>query len=283
MRAPGAGAPGAASGASLLAVRICVLVKEVPDVTVRKRIDPSTGRLDRTGDGRLNPYDAHAVEAAVVLRERRTLPVQEIVAVTMGPPSAARVLQQALARGADRAIHLTDPALAGSDLNGTAHALACVLARAAPDLVVAGQQSDDGECYALACAVAEHLGLPPLSQVVEIAGAEGGLACRRQAEYGYDEVSIALPAVISVAEGINEPRYPSLKGIMAARAKPVETVSAAQAGVDLGRVGHANARALCFEFADPAPREPGRVIEGADPDAAVRAILEWLDERGLAA
>ena len=258
-----------------------MLVKEVPAVTVRMGIDPDTGRLQREDEGRLNPYDAHAVEAAVGLRERGEPPVQEVVAVTMGPPSAARVLQQVLSRGADRAIHLTDPGLAGSDLNGTAYALATVLAREAFDLILLGQQAADGECYAMVAAVAEHLGLPSLSQVVELDAGAAGLACRRQGEYGYDRVELALPAVISVAEGINEPRYPSLKAIMAARGKRVDVVSAADAGIDADRVGHANARALCERFTPPAPRPPARVIDGADPDAAVQAILDWLDERRL--
>lgn len=259
-----------------------MLVKEVPDVTAPRRIDPDTGRLDRSGEGRLNPYDAHAIEAAVGLRERGA-GAGEVVAVSMGPPSAARILQQALSRGADRSIHLTDPALAGSDVNGTAYALSRVLARESPDLVLLGQQADDAECYAVAAAVAEHLALPSLSQVVSIRVADGRLECRRQAEYGYDDVSIELPAVIAVAEGINEPRYPSLKAIMAARAKPAEILSAEQAGVGFERVGHANARALCTDFTPPPERPPARLIDDADPEAAVRAIVAWLDERRLLA
>ena len=263
-------------------VRICVLVKEVPDVTAPRRIDPGTGRMDRSGEGRLNPYDAHAIEAAVGLRERGA-GVEEVVAVSMGPPTAARILQQALSRGADRSIHLTDPLLAGSDLNGTAHALSRVLARQSPDLILLGQQADDAECYAVAAAVAEHLGLPSLSQVVSMQVVGGRLECRRQAEYGYDDVSIELPAVIAVAEGINEPRYPSLKAIMAARANPAEALSGEEAGVRPDRVGHGNARALCTDFGPPPARPPARVIEDTDPEAAVRAIVAWLDERRLLA
>ena len=260
-----------------------MLVKEVPDVTVRARIDPDTGRLDRGGEGRLNPYDAHAIEAAVGLRERRELPVREIVVVTMGPASAARIQRQALSRGADRAVHLTDPLLAGSDLNGTAYALARVVAEEDCDLVLCGQQAADADCYAMGAAVAEHLDLPSVSQVIELRAAGDALRCRRQGEYGYDQVEVVLPAVVSVAEGINEPRYPSLKALMAARDKPVQVRSVAEARIAPGRVGHANARALCERFTPPPPRPPARVIDGADPDETVRAILEWLEERRLLA
>lgn len=259
-----------------------MLVKEVPDVTAPRRIDPGTGRLDRSGEGRLNPYDAHAIEAAVGLRERGVV-VDEVVAVSMGPPSAARILQQALSRGADRSIHLSDPVLAGSDLNGTAHALSRVLAREAPDLVLLGQQSADADCYSLAAAIGEHLGAPSLSQVVEMDPRDGRLSCRRQAEYGYDRVSVELPAVIAVAEGINEPRYPALRAMMAARTKPLETLTAEQAGVESSRVGHASARALCTSFTPPPQRAAGQLIDDPDPDAAVRAMVDWLETHRLLA
>ena len=190
---------------------------------------------------------------------------------------------EALSRGADRAIHLSDPVLAGSDLNGTANALAQVLSREAFDLVLFGQQAADGECYAMGAAIAEHLGVPSLSQVIELRCGEGALSCRRQGEYGYDRVAVGLPAAISVAEGINEPRYPSLKAIMAARGKRVDVMSAADAGIEPDRVGHARARALCGRFTPPPPRPPAQVLDGADPDATVRAIVEWLEERRLLA
>ena len=280
-RASGRGSPGGA--ASLLGVRIGVLVKEVPAVSAPKRIDPATGRLDRAGEGRLNPYDGYAIEAAVGLRERAEAPVEEVVAITMGPQSAGRVLQQALARGADRAIHLSDPWLAGSDLNATSYALARVLAPEAFDLILLGQRAADGECYAMVAAIGEHLGVPSLSQVTELSPAAGVLHCRRQGEYGYDRVTLTLPAAISVAEGINEPRYPSLKAIMGARGKRVDVVSAAAAGIDPARVGHAHARALCARFTPPPPRAPAEVIEANDPDEAVRAIVDWLEHRRLLA
>ena len=213
-------------------MKICVLVKEVPDAAVEKRIDPATGRMDRSGEKNLNPYDTHAIEAAMQIREGGVVPVEEIVAVTMGPESAVRALHKAVSLGADRSIHLSDEAVAGSDVAATGYALAETLRRENPDLVLLGQQSDDGECYAIGAVVAEHLGMPSLTQVIKMDIEGDKLRCERQAEYGYDTVEVTLPAVISVGDAINEPRYPSLKAIMGAKKKPLETVSAADVGID---------------------------------------------------
>ncbi len=125
---------------------------------VEKRIDPSTGRLDRSGEKNLNPYDTHAIEAAMQIKEGGAVPVEEIVAVTMGPESAVRALHKAVSLGADRSVHLSDAALAGSDVAATGYALAQVLKRESPDLVLLGQQSDDGECYTIGAVVAESPG-----------------------------------------------------------------------------------------------------------------------------
>src|SRR5487761_1536318 len=116
-------------------MKICVLVKEVPDAAVEKRINPSTGRMDRSGERNLNPYDTHAIEAAMQIKEGGVLPVEEIVAVTMGPETAIRALHKAVSLGADRSVHLTDAALAGSDVAATGYALAQALRREAPDIV----------------------------------------------------------------------------------------------------------------------------------------------------
>src|SRR5205085_5337090 len=141
------------------------------------------------------------------------------------PESAKRALTKAVSLGADRSVHLTDDALAGSDVNGTGYALAQALASETPDLVLLGQQSDDGECYTIGAVVADHLKMPSLTQVIKIDVEDGKLRCERQAEYGYDTVLVSFPAVISVGDAINEPRYPSLKAIMGAKKKPLESVS----------------------------------------------------------
>jgi electron transfer flavoprotein beta subunit len=262
-------------------VKICVLVKEVPDVAVHKRIDPSTGRIDRSGEKNLNPYDTHAIEAAVSLREGGVVEVSEIVAVTMGPPSAVRALHKAVSLGADRSLHLSDEQLAGSDVAATGYALATVLGRERPDLVLLGQQSDDGACYTIGAVVAEHLRMPSLTQVISMRLADDGVICERQAEYGYDTVQVSFPAVISVGDAINEPRYPSLKAIMGAKKKQLDTLGIADAGIDAGRVGSNGSKVICGDFKPPPQKPRGTVIEDADTDATVAAIVDWLDERKL--
>ncbi len=262
-------------------MKICVLVKEVPDAAVEKRMDPHTKRLDRSGAANLNPFDTHALEAAARLREGGAVAVEEIVAITMGPPSAVRILHKAVSLGADRSIHLTDPALENSDCCATGYALARVLERESPDLVLLGQQSDDGECYAVGAIVADHLRMPSLTQVIKLEVWQGRVRCERQAEYGYDTVELDLPAVISVGDAINEPRYPSLKAIMGARAKPLETLSIAEAGIDPWRVGTKGSKTAVAAIKDPPEKSPGEVFEDEDTDETVRRVIAWLEERKL--
>jgi electron transfer flavoprotein beta subunit len=262
-------------------LKICVLVKEVPDAAVAKRIDPATGRMDRSGEKNLNPYDTHAIEAAMQLREGGAIEVDEIVAVTMGPQSAVRALHKAVSLGADRSLHLTDESLAGSDVAATGYALSQVLTKEAPDLVLLGQQSDDGECYTIGAVVADHLRMPSLTQVIKIDVQDGGLRCERQAEYGYDTVQVNLPAVISVGDAINEPRYPSLKAIMGAKKKPLETFDTSSAGIDSSLVGEVGSRVQCGDFHDPPAKAAGQIIEDEDTTETVEKIVAWLEERKL--
>jgi electron transfer flavoprotein beta subunit len=262
-------------------MKICVLVKEVPDAAVRKRIDPSTGRMDRGGERTLNPYDTHAIEAAMVIREGGAVAVEEIVAVTMGPEGAVRALHKAVSLGADRSLHLCDDALAGSDVAATGYALALALRREAPDLVLLGQQSDDGECYTVGAIVADHLQMPSLTQVIKLDVGDGLLRCERQAEYGYDTVEVDFPAVISVVDAPPKPRYPSLKAIMGAKKKPLETLSAEDLGIDVSRVGGEGSAARWSGAKEPPRKAAGQIIEDEDSDATVAAIVAWLDERKL--
>src|SRR5947199_7367138 len=264
-------------------MKICVLVKEVPDAAVDKRINPSTGRLDRSGEKNLNPFDTHAIEAAMQLKEGGALDVDEVVAVTMGPETAVRALHKAVSLGADRSVHLTDEALAGSDVVATGYALAQALKAENPDIVLLGQQSDDGECYTIGAVVADHLGMPSLTQVIKIDVNEGSLRCERQAEYGYDTVDVQLPAVISVGDAINEPRYPSLKAIMGAKKKPLDTKSAGDVEIDSSRVGEGGSKTAVLSINPPPEKQAGEIIEDEDTDETVQKIVAWLDERKLLA
>jgi electron transfer flavoprotein beta subunit len=263
-------------------LKICVLVKEVPDAAVEKRMDPSAMRLDRSGEKNLNPFDTHAIEAAMQIKEG--LPegtVDEVVAVTMGPESSVRALHKAVSLGADRSVQLTDDALAGSDVCASGYALGQVLKREQPDLVLLGQQSDDGECYTMGAVVADHLQMPSLTQVIQIDVSDGKLRCERQAEYGYDTVEIELPAVISVGDAINEPRYPSLKAIMGAKKKPLDTKAIGDAGIEPDRVGESGSRTAVLELKPPPEKEAGEIIEDEDTNETVEKIVAWLDERKL--
>jgi electron transfer flavoprotein beta subunit len=263
-----------------LNLKICVLVKEVPDAAVNKRIDPETKRLDRSGEKNLNPFDTHALEAAMQVKEGGA-DVDEIVAVTMGPDSAVRALHKAVALGADRSVHLSDAALEGSDVAATGLALAKVLESESPDLVLLGQQSDDGECYTIGAVVADHLKMPSLTQVIDMKVEGDTLTLERQAEYGYDTVEVALPAVISVGDAINEPRYPSLKAIMGAKKKPLDTKAIGDVGIEAGQVGEDGSRTTVLELKPPPAKEAGEIIEDEDTNETVEKIVAWLDERKL--
>src|SRR4029077_19859774 len=192
--------------------------------------------------------------------------------------SAVRALHKAVSLGADRSVHLTDPALAGSDVAATGYALAQTLRRESPELVLLGQQSDDGECYTIGAVVAEHLGMPSLTQVIKMDVDSDSLRCERQAEYGYDTVQVNLPAVISVGDAINEPRYPSLKAIMGARKKPLETVASGDIGIDASMVGEEGSQVNCGEFRDPEAKPGGQIIEDEDTNETVEKIVAWLEE-----
>jgi electron transfer flavoprotein beta subunit len=260
-------------------VKIAVCVKEVPSATSHKRLDPATNRLDRSGDTEPNPFDMHALEEAIRIREGGA-DVSEIVAVCMGPETAQRVLTKALALGADRALLVTDPALAGSDIAGTAYVLATALGREDADLVILGQQASDADCYVMAAAVADHMRRPLVTQVADLELDGSKLRAKRQAELGYDLIEAPLPAVISVSDAINTPRLPSIKAIMGAKRKPLETVSAADLGLDTGRAGGDGAQSVVRSISPPPPKNEGVKIEDAGGDAADK-VVALLAERGL--
>jgi electron transfer flavoprotein beta subunit len=251
-------------------MKIAVCIKQVPEGS--RRIDPETKRLDRSGEGALNPFDANAVEEALRLKDAGG--EGEIVLVSLGPAKAQDALRKALAMGADRAVLVSDEAAAGADLVATSAALAKALERESADLILFGQQANDSDGAVLWAAVADRLRLPVVSQAAEITHADGKLTVKRQTEFGYDVIEAPLPAVIAVSDAINEPRYPSLKGIMGAKSKPQETLSLADIGVD-----GLESRTEVYALNDPPARGDSRKVE--DDGNAAQAVLDFLAEKRL--
>lgn len=258
-------------------MKIAVCVKQVPGSGAPRRISPDTRRLDRSVEAELNPFDLNAIEEA--LRIVEAVGGGEIVLVSMGPERAVEALRKGLAMGADRTVLVSDEAAAGSDLVATSLVLAGVLQRESPDLVLFGQQASDSDGAVLWAAVAERLRLPCVSQVSELTVADGKVTAKRQTEFGYDRIEAPLPAVVAVSDAINEPRYPSLKGIMGAKKKPQETLTLADLGIDPALAGEAGSKTEVYALNPPPPR--GASIRIEDDGMAAEKIVEFLAERKL--
>jgi electron transfer flavoprotein beta subunit len=256
-------------------MKIAVCVKSVPEGN--SRIDPGTHRLDRSGEGALNAFDANAIEEALQLKDATG--EGEVVLVSLGPAKAQDALRKALAMGADRAVLVSDETAAGSDLVATSSVLAKALEREGADLILFGQQARDSDGAVLWAAVADRLRLPVVSQAAEITHDGGKLTVKRQTEFGYDVIEAPLPAVVAVSDAINEPRYPSLKGIMGAKSKPQETMSLAELGVEPERAGEPGSRTEVYALNDPPARGDSRKIE--DDGNAAQAIIDFLAEKRL--
>jgi electron transfer flavoprotein beta subunit len=255
--------------------RIAVCVKHVPDG--RLRIEPDSKRLDRSGPGELNKVDKNAIEEALRLKAGHDA---ELVVVSMGPQEAKESLRTALALGADRAVLISDPSAAGSDLVATTRVLAAALEREEPDLVLFGQQTSDGGGALLWAAVAERLRRPFASQAAELTVDEHAVKVTRQTEFGDEVIEAPLPAVVSVSDSINEPRYTSLKGMMGAKKKPLEVLTLADLGLPVGEAGDAGSKTTVLGLADP----PGRIhaMKVKDEGDAARIIVDLLVEKQLA-
>ena len=253
-------------------MKIAVCVKAVPDAATGRKLDPATGRLDRSGDLAVSDFDLHPVEEA--LRVRDAAGDGEVVVLSLGPAGAADALRKTLAMGADRSVLVSDPGFEGADLVTTAHALAGALRREEADLVLFGQQASDSDGAVLWGAVAERLRLPVASQASELQLGGSSVTVKRQTEYGYDCIETPLPAVVAVSDAINEPRYPSLKGIMGAKSKPQETVSLADLGVSNG-----GAKTTVIGLNPPPPRGDSQKIE--DDGSAAEQLVAFLQEKKL--
>ena len=253
-------------------MNIVVLVKQVPDTWAERKLSDSDKTLDRASvDVVMNEIDEYAVEEALRIKEAQGA---EVTIVTMGPERALETIRKALSMGADKAVHLTDPALHGSCAIQTSYAIAKVLETLEYDLVLLGSESTDARLAIMAPLLSERLGLPQLSGARKVTADGSTVRIERQTENGYDVVEAAMPAVISVVEKINEPRYPSFKGIMAAKSKPLTTLALADAGIEADKVGLANATSQVSEFSNRPPRQAGQIVK--DEGDGGTKIVEFL-------
>ncbi|MGH4025844.1 MAG: electron transfer flavoprotein subunit beta/FixA family protein [Pseudonocardiaceae bacterium] len=254
-------------------MNIVVLIKQVPDTWSDRKLADSDHTLDRgSADAVIDEINERAVEEALKIKEAGE---GEVTVVTMGPDRATDAIRKALSMGADKAVHLSDEALHGSCAVQTARALAKVIGTLGDvDLVIAGNEATDGTVGAVPAMVAEVLGLPELTHARTITVADGKVTVERETDDAITVLQAALPAVVSVNEKINEPRYPSFKGIMAAKKKPVAALSLSDVGLDPSEVGLAGATSTVTGSAPRPPREAGQVITD-DGDGAAK-LAEYL-------
>ncbi len=261
-------------------MKIVVTVKLVPDTNADKRIDPATKRLVRSGvETVINPFDEYAIEAALQLKEQLN-DGSTVTIVSMAPESGREIVRKALAMGADNAVMLSDPGFAGSDVWGTAYALAAAIRKGGFDLVLTGTQSTDANTGELPGALAEYLGVPGLTYARKITYADGRIRAERETETGYQRVSAPLPALVSISKSAAEPRYASLKGIMGAKKKDIARLSVADLELTKA-VGADGAKVELVELTAPSARAAGRSVTAADAVDGARQILEFLQARKL--
>ncbi|TKV61467.1 electron transfer flavoprotein subunit beta/FixA family protein [Nakamurella flava] len=251
---------------------ITVLVKQVPDTWGERKLVPDTWVIDRdASDAVIDEIDSRGVEAALQLVEEHG---GEVTVLTMGPDRATETLRKALAMGADKAVHVVDDALAGADAVQTSAVLAAAISTLGADLVITGNESTDGRTGALAAMLAERLGRPQVTAVRKLTIDGSTVVAERVHDTGWSEVSAQLPAVVSVTEKINDPRYPNFKGIMAAKKKPVQTLTVADLGLDPASVGGAASATQPVDGAAKPPRTAGEKV--ADDGSAGTKVAEFL-------
>jgi electron transfer flavoprotein beta subunit len=256
-----------------MAVNVVVCVKQVPDTTARKEFLPDN-RVNRAGvENVINPFDEYAIEEALRLKESQG---GTVTILTMGPPSAEDSIRKALAMGADAGVLVTDPALEGSDAWSTALVLSRALGRLEFDLVMTGMESTDARTGLVPAALAEQLNLPSLTYASRVEVVDGKVRVNRQIAGGYQEVEAAYPAVVSVVKGVNEPRYPSLKGIMAAKRKDIQKLGLGDLDMTPDAAGKTGEKARAVEVAPRPEKAAGEVIKPDSPEAAAKAIADFL-------
>jgi electron transfer flavoprotein beta subunit len=256
-------------------MNIVVCVKQIPDPAEPGQLDPETKTLKRDSKLILDESDSYGVEMALQLADASG--EGEVTLVSMAPNNEVSGLRTALAMGAAKAILISDEALAGSDALSTAKVLAKAIERVdGVDLVLAATESTDGYTGTVPAQIAELLGLPSVTFAKHIEVGDGAAEVQRQTEQGFDEVTVPLPAVVSVTAGVVEPRYPSFKGIMAAKNKPVDEVTMADLGLAADDVGWAGADQEIVDISPAPERESGEIIE--DEGDAHERIVAFLDE-----
>ncbi|MBO0729446.1 MAG: electron transfer flavoprotein subunit beta/FixA family protein [Acidimicrobiaceae bacterium] len=256
-------------------MNVVVCVKQIPDPANPGKLSPDTKTLVRDGKLILDDSDSYGVEMALQLVDKAG--GGEVTLVSMAPGGETSGLRTALAMGAAKAILVSDDTLAGSDTLGTAKVLAAAIKRAEPDLVIAATESTDGYTGTLPVQVAEILGMPSVSFAKQVEITDGTVKAERQTESGYDEVSVPLPALVTVTAGVVEPRYPSFKGIMAAKGKPVEELKVGDLGLDAGEVGWSGARQEIVSVEPAEARQAGEiVVDEGDAHERIVAFLENL-------
>lgn len=256
-------------------MNIVVCIKETPSTTSEKRFGPDMRLERRREDAIPNPFDEYAIEEG--LRQQEKHPDSTVTILCMGPSTAGETIRKTLAMGGDRGVLVTDPALLGSDAIGTARVLAAALQKIGFDLVIFGSAAADAYGGVVPSAVAEFLGMPLLSYASKL-DIEGGAAkIERQAEIGYQTVAAAMPALVSVVKAINEPRYPSMRGIMASKKKPLDTFTLIDLGLDPATVGGAAARERAVSAEKVSTQRKGEIFVGND--GAAERVLNFLIEQ----
>lgn len=259
-------------------MKIAVLVKQVPDTAGDRRLDPADWTVDRTGtEPVLDEISAKAVELGLRLTDEHG---GTVTLVTMGPGSATETLRKALAMGAADAIHVTDETLAGSDMMATSATLAAAVGPGQYDLVIAGNESTDGRGAAVPAMVAERLGLPVITSARRLTVDAGTITAERVLDGGWAAVSVALPAVVTVHEKVGEPRYPTFKGIMAAKKRPIAIRSIAELGLDRTRLGATGSATVVLDGTPRPPRSTGRRL--TDDGTAGAQIGRFLSDAQFA-
>jgi electron transfer flavoprotein beta subunit len=253
-------------------MNIVVLVKQVPDSGSERTLDSQDFTVARaSADNVINEMDEYAIEEALLVRDREG---GEVTVLTVGPDSATDAIRKALSMGADKAVHVSDEAIHGSDALATSAVLAAALGQLEYDLILCGAEATDAQMSVMPALLSERLGIPQLSGARKLT-IEGGVArVERQTDAGYWALEAPLPAIVSTWDSINEPRYPSFKGIMAAKKKPVETKSLADLGVDASAVGLGNASTQVLDFAGRPPKGAG--VKVTDEGDGGTKLVEYL-------